>query len=233
MLNKHIVTGSVVLLTLTGHLVCVCVCDSVWPFFTFLNFLGGSLRGMITVSFSVCILSHQSLSACQCPSVWLIQSLFRAWSDTRPWLTHWKILSHHTLPSELPIHMRYWVSSSLKLSTTHFLACLFPSLYSSDHLFTSFQLSMLHLRPASVLHHWLNLPLLSFSSSAFFSRSISTFQAFQLSTLHQRPDSVLQRLTKAQGSTTSRHGKNSLCNLITDSEGGLHTYRVQTCRWLW
>ncbi|XP_004549301.2 TBC1 domain family member 20 isoform X2 [Maylandia zebra] len=38
------------------------------------------------------------------------------------------------------------------------------------------------------------------------SRSISTFQAFQLSTLHQRPDSVLQRLTKAQGSTTSRHG---------------------------
>ncbi|XP_044028671.1 TBC1 domain family member 20 [Siniperca chuatsi] len=38
------------------------------------------------------------------------------------------------------------------------------------------------------------------------SLSISTFQAFQLSTLHQRPDSVLQRLTKAQGSTTSRHG---------------------------
>ncbi|KAG7240958.1 hypothetical protein INR49_026136 [Caranx melampygus] len=37
------------------------------------------------------------------------------------------------------------------------------------------------------------------------SLSISTFQAFQLSTLHQRPDSVLQRLTKAQGSTTSRH----------------------------
>ncbi|XP_023272009.1 TBC1 domain family member 20-like isoform X1 [Seriola lalandi dorsalis] len=36
------------------------------------------------------------------------------------------------------------------------------------------------------------------------SLSISTFQAFQLSTLHQRPDSVLQRLTKAQGSTTSR-----------------------------
>lgn len=38
------------------------------------------------------------------------------------------------------------------------------------------------------------------------SLSISTFQAFQLSTLQQRPDSVLQRLTKAQGSTTSRHG---------------------------
>ncbi|XP_039978416.1 TBC1 domain family member 20 isoform X2 [Xiphias gladius] len=38
------------------------------------------------------------------------------------------------------------------------------------------------------------------------SLSISTFQAFQLSTLHQRPDSVLQRLNKAQGSTTSRHG---------------------------
>ncbi|XP_035475873.1 TBC1 domain family member 20 isoform X4 [Scophthalmus maximus] len=38
------------------------------------------------------------------------------------------------------------------------------------------------------------------------SLSISTFQVFQLSTLHQRPDSVLQRLTKAQGSTTSRHG---------------------------
>ncbi|XP_078124049.1 TBC1 domain family member 20 isoform X1 [Sander vitreus] len=37
------------------------------------------------------------------------------------------------------------------------------------------------------------------------SLSINTFQAFQLSTLHQRPDSVLQRLTKAQGSTTSRH----------------------------
>lgn len=37
------------------------------------------------------------------------------------------------------------------------------------------------------------------------SLSISTFQAFQRSTLHQRPDSVLQRLTKAQGSTTSRH----------------------------
>lgn len=35
---------------------------------------------------------------------------------------------------------------------------------------------------------------------------ISTFQAFQLSTLHQRPDSVLQRLTKAHGSSTSRHG---------------------------
>lgn len=38
------------------------------------------------------------------------------------------------------------------------------------------------------------------------SLSISTFQAFQLSTLHQRPDSVLQRITRAQGSTTSRHG---------------------------
>uniref|UniRef100_A0A1A7Y2K0 TBC1 domain family member 20 n=1 Tax=Iconisemion striatum TaxID=60296 RepID=A0A1A7Y2K0_9TELE len=38
------------------------------------------------------------------------------------------------------------------------------------------------------------------------SLSISTFQAFQLSTLHQRPDAVLQRLTRAQGSTTSRHG---------------------------
>ncbi|XP_026204883.1 TBC1 domain family member 20-like [Anabas testudineus] len=37
------------------------------------------------------------------------------------------------------------------------------------------------------------------------SLSISTFQAFQLSTLHQRPDSVLQRLTKTQGTTTSRH----------------------------
>ncbi|XP_029299646.1 TBC1 domain family member 20 isoform X1 [Cottoperca gobio] len=36
------------------------------------------------------------------------------------------------------------------------------------------------------------------------SLSISTFQAFQFATLHQRPDSVLQRLTKAQGSTTSR-----------------------------
>ncbi|XP_029022349.1 TBC1 domain family member 20 isoform X2 [Betta splendens] len=36
------------------------------------------------------------------------------------------------------------------------------------------------------------------------SLSISTFQAFQLSTLHQRPDSVLQRLSRAQGSTTSR-----------------------------
>ncbi|XP_034748861.1 TBC1 domain family member 20 isoform X2 [Etheostoma cragini] len=36
------------------------------------------------------------------------------------------------------------------------------------------------------------------------SLSINTFQAFQLSTLCQRPDSVLQRLTKAQGSTTSR-----------------------------
>ncbi|CAN9504005.1 unnamed protein product [Ophioblennius macclurei] len=35
--------------------------------------------------------------------------------------------------------------------------------------------------------------------------SITTFQAFQRSTLHQRPDSVLQRLTRAQGSTTSRH----------------------------
>ncbi|XP_041868556.1 TBC1 domain family member 20 isoform X2 [Melanotaenia boesemani] len=39
------------------------------------------------------------------------------------------------------------------------------------------------------------------------SLSISTFQAFQLSTLHQRPDSVLQRITRAQGSTTSRHGQ--------------------------
>ncbi|XP_029370611.1 TBC1 domain family member 20 isoform X3 [Echeneis naucrates] len=39
------------------------------------------------------------------------------------------------------------------------------------------------------------------------SLSISTFQAFQLSTFHQRPDSVLQRLTKAPGATTSRHGK--------------------------
>ncbi|KAM3596995.1 uncharacterized protein V6R79_024298 [Siganus canaliculatus] len=38
------------------------------------------------------------------------------------------------------------------------------------------------------------------------SLSISSFQTFQLSTLHQRPDSVLQRLTKANGSTTSRHG---------------------------
>uniref|UniRef100_A0A1A8P6K6 TBC1 domain family member 20 n=3 Tax=Nothobranchius TaxID=28779 RepID=A0A1A8P6K6_9TELE len=38
------------------------------------------------------------------------------------------------------------------------------------------------------------------------SLSISTFQAFQLSTLHQRPDVVLQRLTRAQDSTTSRHG---------------------------
>ncbi|XP_032391415.1 TBC1 domain family member 20 isoform X2 [Etheostoma spectabile] len=37
------------------------------------------------------------------------------------------------------------------------------------------------------------------------SLSINTFQAFQLSTLRQRPDSVLQRLTKAQGATTSRH----------------------------
>ncbi|XP_031695368.1 TBC1 domain family member 20, partial [Anarrhichthys ocellatus] len=37
------------------------------------------------------------------------------------------------------------------------------------------------------------------------SLSISTFQAFQFSTLHQRPDSVLQRLTKAQGSSHSRH----------------------------
>ncbi|KAM6903368.1 TBC1 domain family member 20 isoform 1-T1 [Lycodopsis pacificus] len=37
------------------------------------------------------------------------------------------------------------------------------------------------------------------------SLSISTFQAFQFSTLHQRPDSVLQGLTKAQGSTHSRH----------------------------
>ncbi|XP_028255805.1 TBC1 domain family member 20 [Parambassis ranga] len=37
------------------------------------------------------------------------------------------------------------------------------------------------------------------------SLSISTFQAFQRSTLHQRPDCVLQRLTKAQGSTTSSH----------------------------
>ncbi|KAK5855003.1 hypothetical protein PBY51_005144 [Eleginops maclovinus] len=36
------------------------------------------------------------------------------------------------------------------------------------------------------------------------SLSISTFQAFQLATLHQRPDTVLQRLTKAQGSSTSR-----------------------------
>ncbi|KAL3043737.1 hypothetical protein OYC64_003573 [Pagothenia borchgrevinki] len=36
------------------------------------------------------------------------------------------------------------------------------------------------------------------------SLSISTFQAFQLATLHQRPDSVLKRLTKAQGSSTSR-----------------------------
>ncbi|XP_029919517.1 TBC1 domain family member 20 isoform X1 [Myripristis murdjan] len=40
------------------------------------------------------------------------------------------------------------------------------------------------------------------------SLSISTFQSFQLSTLHQRPDSVLQRLTKARGSSASRHGKN-------------------------
>ncbi|XP_008420372.1 TBC1 domain family member 20 isoform X1 [Poecilia reticulata] len=38
------------------------------------------------------------------------------------------------------------------------------------------------------------------------SLSISSFQAFHLSTLHQRPDSVLQRLNRAQGSTTSRHG---------------------------
>ncbi|XP_036001146.1 TBC1 domain family member 20 isoform X1 [Fundulus heteroclitus] len=38
------------------------------------------------------------------------------------------------------------------------------------------------------------------------SLSISSFQAFHLSTLHQRPDSVLQRITRAQGSTTSRHG---------------------------
>lgn len=38
------------------------------------------------------------------------------------------------------------------------------------------------------------------------SLSISTFQAFRLSTLHQRPDSVLQRLNKAHGSSTSRHG---------------------------
>ncbi|XP_068432206.1 TBC1 domain family member 20 isoform X2 [Clinocottus analis] len=37
------------------------------------------------------------------------------------------------------------------------------------------------------------------------SLSISTFQAFQFSTLHQRPDSVLQRLTKAKGSSNSRH----------------------------
>ncbi|KAJ4928492.1 hypothetical protein JOQ06_016284 [Pogonophryne albipinna] len=36
------------------------------------------------------------------------------------------------------------------------------------------------------------------------SLSISTFQAFQLATLHQRPDSILKRLTKAQGSSTSR-----------------------------
>ncbi|XP_033981284.1 TBC1 domain family member 20 [Trematomus bernacchii] len=36
------------------------------------------------------------------------------------------------------------------------------------------------------------------------SLSISTFQAFQLATLHQRPDSVLKRLTKTQGSSTSR-----------------------------
>ncbi|KAM9839030.1 TBC1 domain family member 20 [Aulostomus maculatus] len=36
------------------------------------------------------------------------------------------------------------------------------------------------------------------------SQSISTFKTFQLSTLHQRPDSVLQRLTKTQGSTSSR-----------------------------
>ncbi|PWA15232.1 hypothetical protein CCH79_00008727, partial [Gambusia affinis] len=38
------------------------------------------------------------------------------------------------------------------------------------------------------------------------SLSISSFQAFHLSTLHQRPDSVLQRLTRAQGYATSRHG---------------------------
>lgn len=48
------------------------------------------------------------------------------------------------------------------------------------------------------------------------SLSISTFQAFQLATLHQRPDSVLKRLTKAQGSSTSRQGKDSNCNLNPD-----------------
>lgn len=70
MLYKHIVTGSLVLLTHRGHLECVWVRGSMWTFFTYLNFLGGSLRGMITVSFSLCILSHQSLSACvlQCGS---------------------------------------------------------------------------------------------------------------------------------------------------------------------
>lgn len=69
----------------------------------------------------------------------------------------------------------------------------------------------------------------SFCLFLFTSLSISTFQAFQLSTLHQRPDSVLQRLTRASGSTTSRHGKNNF-NLITDSEEGLHTcvHIVQT-----
>ncbi|MEQ2208663.1 hypothetical protein XENOCAPTIV_010656, partial [Xenoophorus captivus] len=57
-------------------------------------------------------------------------------------------------------------------------------------------------------------PLLLAKRAALQSRkslSISSFQAFHLSTLHQRPDSVLQRLTRAQGSTTSRHGKNSYC----------------------
>ncbi|XP_035537820.1 TBC1 domain family member 20-like [Morone saxatilis] len=48
--------------------------------------------------------------------------------------------------------------------------------------------------------------LASGSTAVRKSLSISTFQAFQLSTLHQRPDSVLRRLTKAHGSSTSKHG---------------------------
>ncbi|XP_035475872.1 TBC1 domain family member 20 isoform X3 [Scophthalmus maximus] len=72
------------------------------------------------------------------------------------------------------------------------------------------------------------------------SLSISTFQVFQLSTLHQRPDSVLQRLTKAQGSTTSRHDpplaptrSPSLChgseNMSQSVLQATHVQRIPAC----
>ena len=111
----------------------------------------------------------------------------------------------------------------LRTELTDLSNCL--SLFSSL-VFIHQLVSTLQQKPDSVLHHQLTrLPSFhpSFPPFSFSSLSISTFQAFQRSTLHQRPDSVLQRLTKAHGSDTSRHGKNSNYNLITDSDEGLHT----------
>lgn len=137
-------------------------------------------------------------------------------TGSRPLLTH---IERYSCP------IMHYSHGFLRTELTDLSNCL--SLFSSL-VFIHQLVSTLQQTPDSVLHHRLTrLPSFhrSFPPFSFSSLSISTFQAFQRSTLHQRPDSVLQRLTKAHGSDTSRHGKNSNYNLITDSDEGLHTYR--------